>query len=299
MAESVSIGARLRAGLVRTRQKISSAFTPSAPIDWEALEESLITADVGAAATTSILDKMREDSDRSGAASLRREILAVLGEVGPASGVESTPPLVKMLVGVNGVGKTTSVAKLAHRSIVSGSTAIAVAADTFRAAATEQLQKWGERVSVEVFAGEPGRDPASVVHDGVQLALSRGIDNVFVDTAGRLHTKKPLMDELQKIARVANRVIEGAPHETLLVMDATVGSNGLVQAREFQKALELTGIVLTKMDGTAKGGIVIAIARELGIPVRFIGVGESADDLLPFSPQAFVDSLFDLDNAQA
>jgi fused signal recognition particle receptor len=196
-----------------------------------------------------------------------------------------------MVVGVNGVGKTTSVAKLAHRILQHGGRALIVAADTFRAAASEQLAAWAGRAGVEMVGGEPGRDPASVVHDGLNRALSGGFDDAIVDTAGRLHTKKPLMDELAKVARVAARVVEDAPHETLLVLDATVGTNGLAQAREFLSDLPVTGVLLTKMDGTARGGVVIAIARELALPVRYTGVGEGLEDLLPFSPSDFVDAL--------
>lgn len=204
---------------------------------------------------------------------------------------KTTTPWVTMIVGINGVGKTTTVAKLAGLSLARGRSALVVAADTFRAAAQEQLRTWAERVGVDVIEGSSGRDPASVVHDGIQAALARGVSDVLVDTAGRLHTKKPLMDELSKIERVASRVIPDAPHDTLLVMDATVGSNGLTQAKQFADALKLTGIILTKMDGTAKGGVVLAIAKELGLPVRYVGVGESMDDLLEFSPEDFVDAL--------
>jgi len=196
-----------------------------------------------------------------------------------------------MVVGVNGVGKTTTVAKLAGLALGRGASAIVVAADTFRAAAQGQLATWAERVGVEFIGGSTGRDPASIVHDGVQAGLARGIDEIFVDTAGRLHTKQPLLDELTKIGRVASRVVPEAPHETLLVMDATVGSNGLIQARQFSQSLNLTGIILTKMDGTAKGGVVLAIAKELELPVRYVGVGESVDDLLEFSAEEFVDAL--------
>lgn len=289
MAGSDSLFSRLRSGLKRTRDKLVwSPGSAEAP-DWDALEESLITADVGLQATTEILERLRARPDAT-EDSLKEELLAVLDGV-PASGPAEGKPRVTLIVGINGVGKTTTVAKLARQKTDAGTRVLLVAGDTFRAAAQEQLGTWAERIGVDVIEGDAGRDPASVVHDGVQAAVSRGVDEVLVDTAGRLHTKRPLMDELRKIERVAARVVPGAPHETLLVMDATVGSNGLSQAREFQAALDLTGIVLTKMDGTAKGGIVLAIARELGLPVRHVGVGESANDLLPFSNRAFVDAL--------
>lgn len=244
-------------------------------------------ADVGIPATTEILDGLRKSGSAEG---LRDELLAIVTRPSAAP-KPSKPPRVTMIVGVNGVGKTTAVAKLAAFFVAGNASTIVVAADTFRAAAQEQLATWAERVGVELIGGSSGRDPASIVHDGVQAALSRGLDEVIIDTAGRLHTKQPLMDELTKIERVASRVIADAPHETLLVMDATVGSNGLTQARQFAEALELTGIILTKMDGTAKGGVVLAIAKELGLPVRYVGVGESLDDLLEFDAEAFVDAL--------
>lgn len=282
---STSFRARLRAGLARTREVFS--LGPAEIPDWDALEESLIVADVGMAATSDIVERLREAGSVDG---LRDELLGVLGAATPAP-VSVSPPRVTMIVGVNGVGKTTTVAKLAALALARGDSAIVVAADTFRAAAQQQLTTWAERVGVEVVGATTGRDPASVVHDGVQAAVARNVDDVFIDTAGRLHTKQPLMDELSKIERVASRVIPEAPHETLLVMDATVGSNGLTQARQFAEALTVTGIVLTKMDGTAKGGVVLAIANELKLPVRYIGVGESVDDLLPFDAEEFIDAL--------
>lgn len=276
---------RLKAGLLRTREVLSLGVSEKP--DWDALEESLILADVGVPAATEIVERLRASGSADG---LREELLAVLAELAPTS-ARGKSPWVTMIVGINGVGKTTTVAKLAARSVARGDSAIVVAADTFRAAAQEQLSTWAQRIGVELVEGSPGRDPASVVHDGIQTAMSRGVSDVFVDTAGRLHTKKPLMDELSKIERVASRVALGAPHDTLLVMDATVGSNGLTQAKQFAEALKLTGIILTKMDGTAKGGIVLAIAKELRLPVRYVGVGESVDDLLEFSSVEFVDAL--------
>ncbi|GMR22669.1 MAG: signal recognition particle-docking protein FtsY [Acidobacteriota bacterium] len=276
---------RLKAGLARTREVLSLGVSETP--DWERLEESLVLADVGIPATTEILERLR---GRGSAEGLRDELLAILNAPSKTAS-SAAPPRVTMIVGVNGVGKTTTVAKLAGLAVGRGASAIVVAADTFRAAAQEQLATWAERVGVEVIGGSMGRDPASIVHDGVQAGLARGVDEIFVDTAGRLHTKQPLMDELAKIGRVASRVVPEAPHETLLVMDATVGSNGLMQARQFAQSLNLTGIILAKMDGTAKGGVVLAIAKELELPVRYVGIGESVDDLLEFSAEEFVDAL--------
>lgn len=289
---SSSLGDRLRAGLRRTREKLGASLGASDAPDWEALEESLVLADVGLEATEAILEGMRA---RSGSTEvrLREELLGILRRVRTAA-APTTPqqsPCVSLVIGVNGVGKTTTVAKLAHQSVASGRKAMVVAADTFRAAAQEQLASWAERIGVDLFEGESGSDPASVVHDGLQAALARKADDVFVDTAGRLHTRRPLMDELGKIERVASRAAPEAFQETLLVMDGTVGSNGLAQARQFAASLSVSGIILTKMDGTAKGGVVIAIARELDLPVRFVGIGESVDDLVAFSPEEFVDAL--------
>ena len=275
----------MKAGLARTREVLSlgKSETP----DWDALEESLVLADVGISATTEIVERLRE---RGGVEGLRDELLAIVNAPLKTAGSVASPR-VTMVVGVNGVGKTTTVAKLAGLAVGRGASAIVVAADTFRAAAQEQLATWAERVGVEVIGGSTGRDPASIVHDGVQAGLARGIDEIFVDTAGRLHTKQPLMDELTKIGRVAARVVPEAPHETFLVMDATYGSNGLAQARQFTQSLNLTGIILAKMDGTAKGGVVLAIAKELELPVRYVGIGENVDDLLEFDAEEFVDAL--------
>jgi fused signal recognition particle receptor len=260
------------------------------PPDLESLEEALLSADVGIAATSEIVEALRrERGDPRGA--LREALLAVLREPRAAPGEALRPPRVTMVVGVNGVGKTTSVAKLARRVGEGERRVLIVAADTFRAAAQEQLAAWAERAGVPLAMGESGRDPASVVHDGLTRAVAEKFDEAVIDTAGRLHTKRPLMDELAKVARIASRVVPGAPHDTLLVLDATVGSNGLAQAKQFVSALPVTGIVLTKMDGTARGGVVIAIAKELGLPVRYTGVGEGLDDLLPFSASEFVDVL--------
>ncbi len=203
------------------------------------------------------------------------------------------PPAVIMVIGVNGEGKTTSIGKLTHRFQAEGRSVMLCAADTFRAAAIEQLDVWAQRTGVPVIKQQPGSDPSAVVFDALQAGKARKIDYVIVDTAGRLHTKENLMAELQKMRRTAARVIPGAPHEVLLVLEATTGQNGLEQARKFTESAEVTGIILTKLDGTAKGGVVVAISRELGLPIRYVGVGEKLDDLLPFEPTNFVSSIFD------
>ncbi len=225
---------------------------------------------------------------------LKEELLAILNaaEQRPVQKVDGEPEVI-LVVGVNGTGKTTSIGKLAHLLRGQGKTVLLAAADTFRAAAIEQLEIWGDRTGTEVIKNKPGGDPAAVLFDALQAAKARNTDYVIVDTAGRLHTKSSLMDELAKMRRTAQRFIANAPHETLLVMDATTGQNGLQQARLFTQSAGVTGIVLTKLDGTAKGGVVVAICKELGLPVRYVGVGEKAGDLLPFNPQDFVNSLFD------
>jgi len=205
----------------------------------------------------------------------------------------SESPAVVLVVGVNGTGKTTTIGKLARRFRDEGHSVLLCAADTFRAAAIEQLEVWGERTGTEVIRQRPGADPSAVLFDAVQAAKARKTDCVIVDTAGRLHTKSNLMAELEKMRRTASRLVPGAPHEVLLVMDATTGQNGLEQARRFTETSGVTGIVLTKLDGTAKGGVVIAIARELNLPIRYVGVGEKVEDLLPFDPESFVSSLFE------
>jgi fused signal recognition particle receptor len=263
----------------------------------EELEEMLITADLGVETSLFLMQalegklKRRElaDVERLKAA-LKEEMVALL--TGPEVPREVSAPLkVVLLVGVNGVGKTTSIAKLAYRDRRLGLTPMLVAADTFRAAAVEQLEIWGERVGAAVVKQKTGADPAAVVFDGLAAALARGVDTVYVDTAGRLHTKVNLMEELKKIHRTAAKKIPGAPHEVLLVLDATTGQNAMSQARLFHEAVGVTGLIVTKMDGTAKGGVALAVVHETGIPLRFIGVGEAMADLRPFDPEAFVEAI--------
>ena len=263
------------------------------------LEATLIAADLGTATTHEVLEKLRDQADRRQIADvpelkrlLQQELLAILTAAErPPKTVE--PPEVLLVVGVNGTGKTTTIGKLASLLRSQGKSVLLAAADTFRAAAIEQLEIWGQRAGAEVIQTKPGGDPSAVLFDAVQAAKARGVDYVIVDTAGRLHTKTNLMAELEKMRRTSARLLPGAPHEVLLVMDATTGQNGLQQARLFTQSAGVTGIVLTKLDGTAKGGVVVAISRELGLPVRYAGVGEKLGDLLPFNPQDFVASLFE------
>ena len=259
----------------------------------EALEELLIEADVGVLTAGRIVARVADgDGGRDLRDRVKAEILDVLSAaVAPA--VDAPAPRVVLVVGVNGTGKTTTVGKLAHRCRLEGRSPLICAADTFRAAAVEQISVWAERASVDIVRAGDGADPASVVFDAISAARARGRDVVFVDTAGRLHTRSDLMGELGKIRRVAGRAAPGAPHEILLVVDASVGQNGISQARRFLETAGVTGIVLTKLDGTAKGGVAVAIAGELGVPIRYVGVGEGLDDLLPFSPADYVDALFE------
>ena len=299
---------RLREGLTRTKQQIVSRFeeivqqadegeqrTRPITVDTiEALEELLISADVGLPATERIVTAVRSRS-RHGE-SLRDLVKDEIRQI--FDGVESPPPPnghkphVTLIVGVNGTGKTTTIGKLANLLKASGKTPLVCAADTFRAAAVEQLEIWAKRAGVDIIRASEGSDPASVVFDAIQSGKARGRDPILVDTAGRLHTRVNLMNELEKIRRVAARAAEGAPHEVLLVLDATVGQNGLQQAREFTSVAGVTGIVLTKLDGTAKGGVAVSIAHDLKLPIRYVGVGEGIDDLIPFSPQDYVEALF-------
>src|SRR3954462_12191367 len=264
------------------------------------LEATLIAADLGSSTTQEVLGKLGEKADRKQIKDveelkrlLKEELLAILeqGNSTPVQKVDGAPEVI-LVVGVNGTGKTTTIGKLAQVFRSQGKNVLLCAADTFRAAAIDQLEVWGQRTGTEVIKTKSGGDPSAVLFDALQSATARKTDYVIVDTAGRLHTKQNLMLELEKMKRTAQRIVPGAPHETLLVMDATTGQNGLQQARQFTQSAAVTGIVLTILDGTAKGGVVVAIARELGVPVRYVGVGEKAGDLIPFDPQAFVDSLF-------
>ena len=259
----------------------------------DALEEALISADVGVAATEQIVTAIRDRRGRGESlrALVKAEILSILRAA--EKPVVQGKPQVVLIVGVNGTGKTTTVGKLARVIKDAGLTPLICAADTFRAAAVEQLQVWATRAGVDFIRAQGGADPAAVVFDAIAAGKARGRDVILVDTAGRLHTRVNLMAELEKIARIAGREVPGAPHEVLLVLDATVGQNGLTQAREFMSVAGVTGIILTKLDGTAKGGIAVAIAHDLKLPIRYVGVGEAIDDLVPFSPEEYVNALFE------
>jgi len=298
---------RMKQAVSRTRESFSSKIADLAAmtrtVDESALEEleaALLTSDLGVPTTNAILDALRDHARHQaiqGGAELREllkeQLRAILEAPQREIAAPAAPPKVTFLVGVNGTGKTTSSGKLAAWSRAQGRSALLCAADTFRAAAIEQLEVWATRSGVEMIKTKQGGDPAAVLYDAIAAAKARGIDDLYVDTAGRLHTKTGLMDELDKMRRTAARLVPGAPHEVLLVMDATTGQNGLQQARQFTQAAGVTGILLTKLDGTAKGGIAVAIARELSLPVRFAGVGEKMTDLLEFSPAEFVDSLLE------
>ncbi len=297
--------ARMRQAVSRTRESLSAKIEDLVALTrtvdestFEELETALITSDLGVATTTAILDALRARARHQAIeggeklrALLKDQIRAILEAPQGAADPPQAPPVVTFLVGVNGAGKTTSAGKLAAWHRARGQSVLLCAADTFRAAAIEQLEIWAARSGVEMIRTRQGGDPAAVLYDAAAAAKARQIDRLIVDTAGRLHTKTGLMDELDKMRRTAAKIIPGAPHEVLLVMDATTGQNGLQQARQFTQSVGVTGIVLTKLDGTAKGGIAVAIARELNLPVRFAGVGEQMTDLLEFSPAAFVDSL--------
>jgi fused signal recognition particle receptor len=298
---------RMKDAVTRTRENLTERIEEVVAFNKEIdrstlddLEATLIGADLGATTTREILEKLRDRADRRQIRDvgelkrlLKDELLSILntGYAIPTNKVDGTPEVI-LVVGVNGTGKTTTIGKLAQSFRSEGRTVLLCAADTFRAAAIEQLEVWGQRTGTEVIKTKAGGDPAAVLFDALQAATARKTDYVIVDTAGRLHTKTNLMSELEKMRRTAQRIVAGAPHETLLVMDATTGQNGLQQARLFTQAAGVTGIVLTKLDGTAKGGVVVAITRELGVPVRYVGVGEKAGDLLPFHPKEFVESLF-------
>jgi len=296
----------LKAGIQKTRSglvdRLEDAIGGRKEIDADLLEElefALITADIGVNTASEILESIRQRVDRrqiADAQEIKRLIAQHLLEILEAADRPvphvAEPPAVVMVVGVNGSGKTTTIGKLAGRYKSEGRSVLLCAADTFRAAAIEQLQVWGSRTSTEVIRQSAGADPSAVLFDALQSAKARKTDYVIVDTAGRLHTKSNLMSELEKMRRTAAKVIPTAPHEVLLVLDATTGQNGLEQARRFTESSGVTGIVLTKLDGTAKGGIVVAISRELNLPIRYVGVGEQAGDLLPFEPDKFISSLF-------
>ena len=299
---------RIREGLTKTTQQIVQRFDElvmqaeaperkGRPIDVDtidALEELLIMADVGVAATDRIIAAVKQQTAGGGSLrdAVKDEIRAIFAAV-PGVLSNGHVPHVVLIVGVNGTGKTTTVGKLAQLLKASGKKPLVVAADTFRAAAVEQLEIWAGRAGVDLIRAREGADPAAVVFDGIASGKAKGRDPILVDTAGRLHTKVNLMNELEKIRRVAAREVTGAPHEVLLVLDATVGQNGLSQAREFMNVAGVNGVVLTKLDGTAKGGIAVAIAEELKLPIRYVGVGESIDDLVPFDVNEYVDALFE------
>ena len=298
---------RIREGLARTTQQIVGRFDEIAsraddpahrgqPVDadtLEALEEVLISADVGVAATDRILEAVRARRSEGSLRELVKAELRRLFAETPAPAPDGGTPHVVLVVGVNGTGKTTTVGKLANLARAEGRHPLICAADTFRAAAVEQLQVWATRAGVDIVRARDGADPAAVVYDAISAGRARGRSPILVDTAGRLHTRVNLMNELEKIRRVAAREVEGAPHEVLIVLDATVGQNGVTQAREFMSAAGVNGVVLTKLDGTAKGGVAVAIAHDLRLPIRYVGVGEGIDDLIPFVPDEYVDALFE------
>jgi fused signal recognition particle receptor len=287
---------RLRDSLGKSRRALTeqiaaAAFDPSNEADWERLEEALIMGDVGVRATAELVQRLeaRGDVAENLNEALADEVAALFGE--PPTLDLSHRPTVLLVVGVNGTGKTTTIGKLAAKLAQHGHSVLVAAADTFRAAAEEQLEIWAQRANVDFVGSERGGDPAAVAFDAIEAAQARGRDVVIVDTAGRLHTQTNLMEELAKVRRVIAQKLEGAPHETLLVVDATTGQNGLQQARLFGEAAGVTGVVLTKLDGSAKGGVAIPIAYELGLPVKLVGVGEQLDDLRPFDPQDFARAL--------
>jgi fused signal recognition particle receptor len=297
-----SVFKKLFEGLARTREGLASTLQSvvgSRPVDEEVLdglETGLLAADLGPSLTADVMRSVRERArrealDGDGLRAAVREALRALLPAQAAIGDGGPRPHVVFVVGVNGGGKTTTVGKLAARDRARGRKVVVVAADTFRAAAIDQLERWVERAGAELARQKEGSDPSAVVFDALRSARPREVDSVLVDTAGRLHTKSNLMAELSKMARVAAREVEGAPHEVLLVVDATTGQNGLSQAQEFTRAVPITGVILTKLDGTAKGGVALSIHRQLGVPIRYVGVGEAVDDLLDFEPDAYVDGL--------
>ena len=295
---------KIFSGLSKTRsnlvelEELFQDYAPDSEDFYDELEELLVLSDVGAATAAKVVQSMRkltwERRFRKGHEAREGlvEILSKLLSAGDTALKLETKPSVILMVGVNGVGKTTTIGKLAHQLIEDGKKVLLCAGDTFRAAAAEQLGIWAERSGADIVRHEEGSDPAAVVFDSLTAAKARGVDTVIVDTAGRLHNKANLMNELGKIRRIIDRELPGADVETLMVLDATTGQNGLIQAREFMNTASLTGIVLTKLDGTAKGGIVFAIANELGLPVKYVGVGEGMDDLIPFNAVNYVEALF-------
>jgi fused signal recognition particle receptor len=292
---------RFRKGLARTARlfNVGSWFGRKVDQDFlDELEAKLIQADVGVAATGTIIDRVRQayadkTADADLVALVKREMKALLEDPRPGTlAVAARGPTVILVAGVNGSGKTTSIAKLAQRLKDQGRSILLGACDTFRAAAADQLTVWAHRAGAEIVKGAPGSDPASVAHDACQRAMARGIDVLIVDTAGRLHTQTHLMRELEKVRNVLRRQVPGAPHEVLLVLDATNGQNAIRQAEVFTKSIGCTGVILTKLDGTAKGGVVVAVRQTINLPVKFIGVGEAIDDLQPFDADTFVESLF-------
>ena len=305
-APPVEQGKPLEAAVERTRGgvfgAVRSLFQQRAELDpdfWDELEETLLQADVGAHTTADLVDELRArhtrrrfENPQQAEAALQEVMVGLLGDERPSLNLPE-PLAVVLIVGVNGVGKTTSIAKLAHFLKRAGRKPLLVAGDTFRAAAIDQLKIWGERTACPVVAQVPGADPAAVVHDGIQAARSRGADVVIIDTAGRLHTKTNLMEELAKVRRIIERLAPGAPHETLLVLDAVTGQNGLAQAKTFAQTAGLSGLILAKLDSSAKGGVVFSIAQELELPIKFAGTGERLEDFAPFDPQAFAAALFE------
>lgn len=305
-------GVRFNNAISKTRESINSrlddVFESRRKIDegfLEELEEMLISTDIGVSTTFQIIETVRKGVSRDEIkdldalkAAMRNELLSILNSAGKKGVVSETEapksvkPYVLMVVGVNGVGKTTTIGKLAQRIKLEQNEVIICAADTFRAAASEQLEIWSQRAGVPIIQQKQGTDPAAVLFDALKAAKARDADVLIVDTAGRLHNKANLMAELEKMKRVASREVEEAPHETLLVIDAVTGQNGLEQARQFMKVADVTGIVLTKLDGTAKGGIAVAISKELDLPIRYVGIGEKADDLMVFDPEDYVNGLF-------